>query len=428
MSVAVRRLLGVLFIIAAVTALYWPTALSYSIAWTDFNNLGNTHGYLIVVMCLALLYLRREEFVAAAPRVSPLACVALAVVSMAWLVAYRASIQTLHQLLFPIVLWTAIYAAFGRAVARSCLFAMGFLYFAVPLWGYVASPLQALTIVATRLILRLIGVPVHFDGILVQIPEGTFAIEGGCSGVHFLVVALAIAAYYGALHRDRLHNRVFLLALAAALALLTNWIRVSTIITAGHVTDMQSYLVRVSHYGFGWAVFALAMSGFFLIASRIALHARDIASVPVSAPPAVRMWPSVLGLLLLFAAMGLGPALAWAAARGDAAAVAAPGLARRVSDWDGPLAAASRWRPLFIGADWEIFALYRRGSAEVEWYTADYVFQRQGKKLLGYDNSILGANAFAVLGEDVVTAGAQRFVDLHLQDPAGRAVASVVRL
>jgi hypothetical protein len=54
LSVAVLRLFGVQFIIAAVTALYRWTALSYSIAWTDFNNLGNTHGYLIVVTCQAL--------------------------------------------------------------------------------------------------------------------------------------------------------------------------------------------------------------------------------------------------------------------------------------------------------------------------------------------------------------------------------------
>jgi len=419
LSVAVRRLSGLLFIIAAVAALYWPTVVSYSIAWTDFSNLGNTHGYLIVVMCLALLYLRREEFVAAAPRVSPLACVALAVLSIAWLVAYRASIQTLHQLLFPMVLWTAIYAALGRRMARSCLFAVGFLYFAVPLWGYIAAPLQALTIVVTRLILRVMGVPAHFDGIRVQIPEGTFVIEGGCSGVHFLVVGLAIAAYYGALHRDRLRNRVWLLLLAAVLALLTNWIRVSTIITAGHVTNMQSYLVRVSHYGFGWAVFAAAMTVFFLVASRIPPPLVDVAHVTAAARPDTRTWPPRLALPLVFVAMGLGPTLAWTAARRDAAAVAAPAFAQRVSGWDGPLAAASRWRPLFIGADWEIFGLYRRGSAEVEWYTADYVFQRQGKKLLGYDNSILGADAFAVLEEDVVTDGVHGFVDLRLRDAQG---------
>jgi exosortase len=419
LSVAVPRLLGLLGIIAAVAALYWPTTASYAIAWTDFNNLGNTHGFVILGMCLAFLWLRRKELATESPRLSVAACLALAGASLVWLLAYRASIQTFHQLWLPVVLWTAIYAAYGRANARTCLFAVGFLYFAVPVWGYLAGPLQALTILVTRLILRGIGVPVHFDGILVQIPEGTFAIEGGCSGVHFFVVALAIAAYYGAVHRDRLRNRALLLILAAALALLTNWIRVSTIITAGHVTAMQSYLVRVSHYGFGWTVFAVAMSGFFLIASRIPLQPANDGAAPAPAAGEGLTSPAILGLPLLIAAMVLGPALAWAAARRDVAVTAAPIVAASVLGWEGPFAGEDLWQPLFIGADSEMLARYQHGSTQIEWYTAAYRFQRQGKKLLGYDNSITGVDSITILGQDVVTVAGRRFVDVHLEDMKG---------
>ena len=414
-----HRLLGLLGIIAAVTALYWPTALSYAIAWTDFDNLGNTHGFVILGMCLAFLWLRREEFATATPGVSAVGCLALAAASLVWLLAYRSSIQTFHQLWFPVVLWTAIYAAFGRTLARSCLFAVGFLYFAVPVWGYIAGPLQALTILATRLILRAIGVPVHFDGILVQIPEGTFAIEGGCSGVHFFVVALAIAAYYGALHRDRLRHRAVLLILAAALALLTNWVRVSTIITAGHLSAMQSYLVRVSHYGFGWSVFAVAMSGFFLIASRIPLQTGKEKTAAGRAAPERRTSPAALGLPLLVVAMLVGPVLGWGAARRDEGATAAPLAAASVPGWDGPFAAQNLWHPVFIGADRQMLARYQRGSTQVEWYTAVYRFQRQGKKLLGYDNSITGVDSIAIPGQDAVSAAGRRFVAVHLQDMKG---------
>ena len=49
----------------------------------------------------------------------------------------------------------------------------------------------------------------------------------------------------------------------AVLSLLANWVRVYVIIEAGYLTNMQHYLVRVSHYWFGWGVFALALVGFF---------------------------------------------------------------------------------------------------------------------------------------------------------------------
>jgi exosortase A len=419
MSPAVRRVLLVWLIVAVATALYWPTALSYSLAWTDFDNRGNTHGYPIAVMCLALIYLRRTELTGSMPRAAPAAYVALALLGLGWLLAYRAGIQTAHQLLFPIILWTAIYAVCGRRIGRSCLFPVGFLYFALPFWGAINSPLQALTIAATHLILQATGLPVAFYGNLVQIPEGTFAIEDGCSGLHFMVVALAIAAYYGELHRDTLRHRLLLLALACVLALLTNWIRVSVIITAGHLTDMQSYLVRVSHYGFGWAVFAVAMALFFLLASRLPPRPADTPTTPAATNIDAGSWPAGLALVVALAALALAPALSWVAMRGDARAVAASLLPVRVSDWSGPFEASSSWRPIFIGADRERFATYRRGAAAVEWYSADYAFQRQGRKLLGYYNSILGIGGLTVFDQGMEADGPRRFVTLQLRDREG---------
>ena len=416
MSAAVRRVLWIWLIIAIVTVLYWPTAVSYSLAWTDFDNRGYTHGYLIAAMCLALIYMRRDELTGPMPRPAPLAYVALAVLGLAWLLAYRAGIQTAHQLLFPIILWTAIYAGCGRRIARSCLFAVGFLYFALPFWGYSNGVLQALTIAATHVILRVLGIPVSFNGNLVQIPEGMFAIEDGCSGLHFIVVGLALAAYFGELHRDTRRHRVLLLALAAALALISNWIRVTAIIIAGHLTHMQSYLVRVSHYGFGWALFAVAMVVFFLLASRLPLRPADTRAAPaISRTEAVG--PSALALAPALAALLLAPALSWFAMRRDAAAVATSPSSVRVPGWSGPLAASSPWRPIFMGADSERLATYRQGAASVEWYTADYAFQRQGKKLLGYYNSILGNGGFTVLDQGVDSV--RTFANLQLRDEDG---------
>jgi EpsI family protein len=415
MNAALRRVLWVWLIIAIVTVLYWPTAVAYSLAWTDFDNRGYTHGYLIAAMCLALIYMRRDELTGPVPRPRPFVYIALPVLGLAWLLAYRAGFQAAHELVLPVIFWTAIYAACGARIARSCLFAVGFLYFALPISGVVNGALQALTIAATHLILYVLGLPVHFAGDLVQIPEGTFAIEGGCSGLHFMVVALAIAAYYGEMHRDTLRHRVLLLALAAALALVTNWIRVSVIITAGHLTHMQSYLVRVSHYGFGWALFAVAMVVFFWFASRLPARA----ATPAAGAPERGAAPGqTMGIALLMAlpAMAVAPALSWWAMQGDATAVPAMSAAVAVPGWSGPVTTSSPWRPVFIGADREQFATYQQGAAAVEWYSVDYAFQRQGRKLLGYYNSIPGMG-FAVLEEGIEADAGGQFATFLLSDP-----------
>ena len=419
MSAAMRRVLWVYLIIAVVTALYWPTALSYALLWTDHDNPSYTHGYLIAAMCLALIYTRRNGLTGPKQRASPGVYVALVLLGLGWLLAYRAGIQSAHQLLFPIILWTAIYAVFGARIGGSCLFAVAFLYFALPIWGVINGVLQSLTVAATHLILLLIGLPARFDGNFVEIPEGTFAIEGGCSGLHFMVVGLAIAAYYGELHRDTPRNRMLLVGLAGALALLSNWVRVSVIIEAGHLTHMQTYLVRVSHYGFGWVVFAVAMAVFFLLASRLPARA-DVSSATSAASDASMGWrPFSLAPLAALAVLALAPALSWVAMHGDATAVAANLAPVPVPGWSGPLAASSPWRPIFIGADRERFATYERGARVVEWYTADYAFQRQGRKLLGYYNSIIGRGAFMVLDQGIEADPSQRFVSLELRDEEG---------
>ena len=55
---------------------------------------------------------------------------------------------------------------------------------------------------------------------------------------------------------------------ARCFALVTNWLRISIIVVAGHLTNMQHYLVSGEHYSFGWGMFAVAMAVFFLIVRR----------------------------------------------------------------------------------------------------------------------------------------------------------------
>ena len=71
----------------------------------------------------------------------------------------------------------------------------------------------------------------------------------------------------------------------AALALLANWLRVYTVIEAGYLTDMHHYLVSVSHYWFGWGVFALALVAFFWLSTWLPAGAATARETSRAAPP-----------------------------------------------------------------------------------------------------------------------------------------------
>ena len=233
-----------------------------------------------------------------------------------------------------------------------------------------------------RGVLSLIGLPVYFDGLHFQIPAGVFEIAGGCSGLHFFIVGIAIAVFYGELHRDRLATRVKLVALAIVMALLTNWLRIAIIIIAGHLTDMRHYLVSGEHYTFGWAMFAVAMTIYFLIVRRWTAEAAVAAAAPAPAAPL-----APLGVALACITLALPGLWQWLDTnRASAESVARGDLPRAVAGWR-EVAAPPEPRPAeFINADGFAARTFYGDGAPVDVYRAFYLHQEQGRELAGYAN------------------------------------------
>jgi exosortase A len=383
---------------AVVFAALWPTTRSLLGLWEDAELTTYTHGYLIALISAWLLWRSGSHDEDLRPSI--VACVPLAVMSVVWLVAVRAGIQSVHQVLLPAMLWLAIYAALGARQARRAVFAVAFLYFAIPVWGEINAWLLAATVWAVDGLLHLTGVTAYVDGNVVHLAAGVFEIAGGCSGLHFFIVALAIAALYGELNADRLTRRLQLLGLATVLALLTNWLRVYLIILAGYLTDMQHYLVRVEHYRFGWVVFVFLTIAFFLIARRLPVgkESADAPSQRTQLQPSLASYGRVLPMLpLVILSIALGPL--WNAIASQRVAPLSTGavlLPAKSSGWTGPrVPTGDAWMPVFAGADLERSVEYARGAASVQAYAAFYASQSQGKELIHYDNSVLGKGSGA---------------------------------
>ena len=126
------RLWMILALALLVALIYWPSAAVYNKEWLNFANITFTHGWLVVVVCLALVLRSRGEIAAAPVEPRPWVLVALGGSILAWLVCYRASIQSLHITVFPAIFWLAVTAALGLPVGRLLAFPVVFFYFAVP--------------------------------------------------------------------------------------------------------------------------------------------------------------------------------------------------------------------------------------------------------------------------------------------------------
>jgi exosortase len=387
-----RRLWMLAVLAIIVSATFWPSTAVLLAQWSDFVNITFTHGWLILAVCIWLVARAGPDIRLAPARPWALAQLVLIAGVLAWMVSFRASIQDLHVTIFPALFWLAAAAAFGWRVARLLIFPVGFFVFALPSWAQLGNPLQELTVLAMRLLLGMTGPAAEIRGDLIHIPNGSFRIEEGCSGLHFMIVGLAVAALHGELRRDSIRLRIAGLVLMAVLALLANWVRVYVIIQAGYLTDMRSYLVSVSHYWFGWGVFAVALVVFFWVANRwpSQMPATRLETEVVSDVARANDVRGFVVAVVLVVALPLISVLV-RAVRPPAPLSDVPFVVLSAPWFAAPPGSDSSWWPEFAGADdTEYLQVEKPGTAPVEVFRARYRQQRQGAELVGGTSSLLG--------------------------------------
>jgi EpsI family protein len=157
---------------------------------------------------------------------------------------------------------------------------------------------------------------------------------------------------------------------------------------------MRHFLIK-DHYYFGWGLFAVLMVVFFLLARRLPPSPQP-ANGPSASP---RGGFSYAGIAAACVAMIVGPAWSLAASNPAAAQVAVRELPTNPGAWRGPLAASDSWQPDFPGADAQQQVEYRSTSSAVRVYVATYASQRQGKELVGFDNSLLDKHHDTLVAE-----------------------------
>lgn len=150
------------------------------------------------------------------------------------------------------------------------VFPAAFLIFIFPFWGGLIQPLQSLSIIAVSYMMSFTNIPVFVEATYVTVPAGVFEIAGGCSGLRYLLVSLAVSSMFIFLNINNRKNAVIFLIVAVLGALLTNWIRITLLIVIGEFTEMQSSLMA-DHNMFGWYLYIPFMIFLFKWGERLSL-------------------------------------------------------------------------------------------------------------------------------------------------------------
>lgn len=272
---------------AAVAWATWSTWIDMYRRWTEDPTYS--HGFLVPVIALAILWTRKKEMPAAAAGPSWWALAAVAVgaamqvvgayLSVSWLcgaalVAYAAGLALLAGG-WPMLRWAAP--------------AVGFLVFMVPLpWRIetiMRNPLQRASTLASAYVLQALGRPVFAEGNLIVVNEEVeLGIIDACSGLKMLVIFFAMATAIAVMSRRPWADRVLIVLSALPIAMVTNIARI-TVTGLLHEAVGSRLANLVFHDLAGWLMMPMALA---LLWCELKLLSALLVPEPGDAGPAPR--------------------------------------------------------------------------------------------------------------------------------------------
>ncbi len=377
----------------------WSSLVSFPGAWND----ARTHGYPILVFCLWMIATDRKQFVPSRDVEWPVAlCSGL--VSMVWLLAVIIGVRVVHQAAVPILLVLWVTAVYGERGWRLSLPIALVFSLAVPFWEVLVGPLQWMTVQTNSALISLFGLGANVDGQRIHFPFGTIEVAESCAGLSYFMSALTIALVYSRLFLRTGEGTLVATALALGLAVVSNWMRVFGLVLVGYWSQMKSPLMA-EHATYGWVIFAIVISGFFLLSSRIerweaqrvtrldvwAHRFRERMSTAGTTVSRTSVWSiTVVSLLgpLLFFGVSILPARVDAAA--DTTGVVTSGwsaLTQHPVASTNP-AGSSDWKPGYSGFSEYRQRRFARNDYEVQLDHLIFAEQHQGAELIGGGNVI----------------------------------------
>jgi len=236
--------------------LSWPIVSEILGAWSAIRG-SHAHGILMAGLIIHLLWVDRTELggLELHPSFFP-GLLLLGVASGLWLLSWGLDFRPGQVLGFYSVFVLLISGLLGRAGLQRVGTRMAILAFSLPAWFPLNPLLQSIATAVVEKMLMAAQVVAYVEGNTVSLPNGIFEIEGGCSGLGFLLASLSLVFYIVLSRRLDFRTGATCVAIATAIALVANWLRIFIIVICGYHFGMTHPIV-MDHVAFGWVVYAL---------------------------------------------------------------------------------------------------------------------------------------------------------------------------
>ncbi|HMJ91421.1 MAG TPA: exosortase/archaeosortase family protein [Candidatus Acidoferrum sp.] len=275
-------------------------------AWMSFvYDMGpdDRHGYMIPFAVLGFLWWKRGELATATTKFWWPAAGVLFVAIVVHLLGFMAQQARISIVGFFVGIWALVGMVWGPVIMRRTFFPFLLFVFCVPLAAATDTltfPLRKFATAVTVKICNLLSIGVQQQGTNIIDPGGRYQydVAAACSGIRSLTAICALTAAYAFVFFTKSWKRAIVLLLAVPLAVISNVLRLLTIVLASEIAGLMG---RSSQAAGGYVhdstvislmPYVVAFFGVLLVARRLK-EDRDIDIMEVGIPVGIGIGVSV---------------------------------------------------------------------------------------------------------------------------------------
>ena len=208
---------------------FFPALAEMSNKWS--SNPLYSHGYLVPLFALAILYVRRERLVGVQLGLSWGGLPLIALAGLVFVAGGLVASDTITGLaLIPAVAGLFVISG-GWSALRWAWPAIGFLAFMIPLPYQIeialSAPLRGIATTLSTLALQTFGFPAIAEGNVILLEHGRVAVVEACSGVGMLLTFFALATAVLIIANRPIVDKLLVLFTIPAIAVFANVVRIT---------------------------------------------------------------------------------------------------------------------------------------------------------------------------------------------------------
>ena len=255
----------ILIVFIGIIGIFYYNTLGWLIQSWMYNEYYS-HGLIVPIISSYIIWNMRHELASMEKKPSQaglalfIGGIALQGISMLW------TIRSLSGISLLVTLAGVIIYVYGLDFMKKIWFPFLFLLLMIPLpvVETIAPPLQVISAFAAANVAHLVGIPVVRDGLVLNLPVGSFEVGLPCSGINSIISLFTIGTIFAFITEGSKTMKLTILASTIPLALAGNVIRITSVLAVA-TRFGNEVAIDYFHDFSSLLLFGIALTGLFLV-------------------------------------------------------------------------------------------------------------------------------------------------------------------